>query len=731
MRLHPLFLALTATPLFAQNAPQPIILDPITVDAAREDSPLNKLANSIEVIDEKNRERHLEANIADTLNNIPGVSYNGTGRYGLSDITIRGITGNRVKILVDGQAISDTFSFGPFQNAGRQYMDANNLKQIEVIKGPASSLHGSDALGGVVNIVSKAPEDYLSDNKSIGGKAFIHYTGKDNGVYTGATLAAKANEQWAGLISYSHSNTKETKNHGGDASIGAARTIPNPQKNNSNSLNAKLVFTPTQAHRFTLSGDYYQLNRRTNQLGELGNYMNLYQYQQSHADDTQKRHGLSLRHDFTFNNTVIDNGYWKIYTQNQSAEQQTNIDATALQIPNNPPVHRQRISTFNSKDSGINAQFNKHLNGNIQHDIVYGFDYSHKNIDMLRRGNDTVAGQGRPTTERNAPNSTIDKLGIYAQDRIGFSHTGFSLIPGIRYDYYRLKAKPDATFRQTVGANYQVQNYDEKHISLRLGALYDLNDQHTLYANYAEGFRAPAFNETNLGFENQRGGYAYVANLNLKPETSRGIELGWRSDNGIFKHDIAAYYNRYKNFIQSESVIGVNPQTKLREFSSINLPSAEIYGIDASLGLDIGALTPNLDGLKTNLSFAYAKGKNRKTHEPLNTIAPLSGYWSINYDHPNEQWGIGSRLNFAAAKKAKDITNNNPRLTINPVGGYATWDMTAYYRPIKDLTLRAGAYNLLDKKYISWGEARVLDEHKRQINTATGRWFGASVRYDF
>ena len=112
----------------------------------------------------------------------------------------------------------------------------------------------------------------------------------------------------------------------------------------------------------------------------------------------------------------------------------------------------------------------------------------------------------------------------------------------MRYDHYRLNAKPDQTFWNTVGSGYQVRDYREGQLSWRLGALYDIGDSHTLYANYAEGFRAPAFNETNLGFENASQGYSYIANPGLKPEKSRGIEIGWRSDNGILKHDLSAYY---------------------------------------------------------------------------------------------------------------------------------------------------------------------------------------------
>ena len=95
-------------------------LAPITVSAAREDSPLAKLANNIRVTNEAEMQQNLNVNVKDALENTPGVSFDGSGRYGLSDITIRGISGNRVKVLANGQEINSQFSFGPFQNAGRE-----------------------------------------------------------------------------------------------------------------------------------------------------------------------------------------------------------------------------------------------------------------------------------------------------------------------------------------------------------------------------------------------------------------------------------------------------------------------------------------------------------------------------------------------------------------------------------------------------------------------------------
>ena len=527
-------------------------LAPITVSAAREDSPLAKLANNIRVTNEAEMQQNLNVNVKDALENTPGVSFDGSGRYGLSDITIRGISGNRVKVLANGQEINSQFSFGPFQNAGREYMDLNNIKQLEVIKGPVSSLHGSDAIGGVVSLVSKTPDDYLHDGARFGGSVFTQYSGRDSGINAGGAIAAAPHEQWDGLIAYSYNHAEENKNHGGLNVSGAARTVPDPQRDNSHSVAGQIRYKPNNDHTFSLSAGVYHNKRDTNVQSSLGNNMNIYNYTAYRGADSQQRTNAALRHNFTIRNPFADSGYWHTWWQKQDSTQETVMDGT-LQRAGNAATQRYRKSEYAMTDSGIEAQFNKPIDGRVRQNWVYGLTYSHKDVDMQRHTRDSVAGRASSSHEKNAPDSVIDQFGVFAQNRLSFGGSGVSLIPGLRYDYYRLNAKPDTSFWHTVGSSYQVSNYREDHFSFRLGSLYDISNNHTLYANYAEGFRAPAFNETNLGFENPQQGYSYIANPSLKPEKSRGIEIGWRSDNGILNHDLSAYYTRYYNFIQSQT----------------------------------------------------------------------------------------------------------------------------------------------------------------------------------
>src|SRR5699024_6462727 len=134
-------------------------------------------------------------NIQDLIRYEPGLSVGGTNsRFGLSGINIRGMGGNRVLTQMDGVSVADSFSFGGFLSAQRDYIDLDTIKQVEIIRGPASSLYGSDALGGAVSFVSKDAQDYLADGKNHFFRLKTGYDGSDDSWLRSATLAGQSGD---------------------------------------------------------------------------------------------------------------------------------------------------------------------------------------------------------------------------------------------------------------------------------------------------------------------------------------------------------------------------------------------------------------------------------------------------------------------------------------------------------------------------------------------------------
>ncbi|PZQ27046.1 MAG: TonB-dependent hemoglobin/transferrin/lactoferrin family receptor, partial [Stenotrophomonas acidaminiphila] len=136
--------------------------DRIQVTATRTERAVVDVPNTVSVIDREQLDDQLIRDIKDLVRYEPGVTVTSSfGRFGLGGFRIRGLEANRVRIQTDGIAVSDAFSIGSFSNANRNFIDLDTLKRVEIVRGPSSSLYGSDALGGVVSFITKDPSDYL------------------------------------------------------------------------------------------------------------------------------------------------------------------------------------------------------------------------------------------------------------------------------------------------------------------------------------------------------------------------------------------------------------------------------------------------------------------------------------------------------------------------------------------------------------------------------------------
>ncbi len=170
--------ALSAVPAFAQSSDENV--EEIVVTAGRRAQPLNEVAKSISVISATELLDRQYVFVADALQDLAGVSLNQTGSFGGSaSISIRGNATDQTVILIDGVQINDASSPGGGFNFAN--LDPNGIERIEVLKGPQAVLYGSDAIGGVVNIITKSGQDGL------GGNAYAEY-GSYNSLRTGGTI---------------------------------------------------------------------------------------------------------------------------------------------------------------------------------------------------------------------------------------------------------------------------------------------------------------------------------------------------------------------------------------------------------------------------------------------------------------------------------------------------------------------------------------------------------------
>jgi hemoglobin/transferrin/lactoferrin receptor protein len=303
---------------------------------------------------------------------------------------------------------------------------------------------------------------------------------------------------------------------------------------------------------------------------------------------------------------------------------------------------------------------------------------------------------------RDFPSSVQNRFGAFIQDEIGLLDGRLDIIPALRYDSYKLTVQPDSVYLRSAPPGVQASDFSDSAWSPKLGAIWRFTPQTSAYANWATGFRAPPYNDLNAAFRNPVQSYAIIPNPNLTSEKSNGIEAGLRGDYGIARFAAAAFYNRYKDFIDSTVALVCPGDPRCvpgfgQTFQSINRANVEIWGIEARGDY---AFAP---GWIATGTIAYARGEDLGLDQPLNSINPLKGVAALRYDNPANLYGGAATLTAVARQTQIDNTRTSqPPLFETP--GFAIFDLTGYWKPLKNLTFTAGVFNIFDKKYWLWAD---------------------------
>ena len=706
-------------------------LDRVVVVATRSERAMRDVPNTVDVIDRETMDAHLVRDLRGLFRYEPGITVaTRFGRFGVGDVRIRGLGGNRVSILTDGVPVSDTFSIGSFSSANRDLVDPELLQRVEVLRGPGSALYGSDALGGVIAFRTKNPEDYLTDGARSHVGLRVGYDGDGDARHAAATWAGSGG-RWSWLVNAGRRDGRETDGGGDRAIDGALRTAPDPQSLRSGSALAKLAFAPsdTQRLRLTVEGNRGRVD--TDARSALGfSSLTRATVTAMRGEDLRERGKVALEHEIdAIDGAVADGARWKVYRQDSRTTQDTREDrVTATGVRE----RRERRFEFEQQVDGAEVQFDKRLSvGSAEHAFVYGATWASTDTEQIRNGRATnlVTGTSTPVISpdtfpvRDFPNSRTRTAALFVQDEIKFADGDFTLTPALRIDHYRLDPRNDAIFAAD-NPGVTPRAIKRTNVVPKLGAVWRLASDWSLFGGYSRGFRAPPYNDVNIGFTNLAFRYTAIANPDLKPETSNGFEAGVRyaGDAGWF--GFAAYENRYRDFIESLRPIGANAQG-LQVFQSQNVASARIRGVELKAGADLGGFSEVLDGWHVRGAAAYARGEDRTAGRPLSTIDPLRGTLGLSYDA--KRWGVELAGSFAARqRRAASADAYRP-------AGYGALDLYTHWSPLAGVRVNLAVYNLTDRRYTDWGDATgviasspVLDRYMR-----AGRSLAVSLSADW
>ncbi|MGY2945722.1 TonB-dependent hemoglobin/transferrin/lactoferrin family receptor [Thermostichus sp. MS-CIW-39] len=691
-------------------------LQQVTVTGTRTERTLADSPATITVIDRERLRQELIQNIQDLVRYEPGVSVRRNVRYGLQDFNIRGLDANRVLIQVDGIRQPERFSFGPF-NIGRDTFELETLKTVEIIRGPASTLYGSDALGGVVTYTTLDPADLLGERDSHVGLS-SQYDSKNQGFVNTLSLAGRQGNLEALLI-YTRRDAREPD-------IKADPSFKDRQTVDGDNVLAKLVYRFSPLESLTLTGEYF--NSRTTTTFSRRNLDPGIRLFRETIETERSR--LSLEYRYANPDTpAFELATVQIYYQ-PARTQEPSVEERTLTVQGRPvPVRRDTFNELVSNILGASVQAQSRFQtGDISHRLVYGMEISTTRNERPRNRFQTNLLTGAVTQNippdtfptKDFPDSDTVRFGLYLQDEIDFGGGNFTLIPGIRYDTYRLTPSPDEAFLKS-GAEAASLFADA--ISPKVGLVWRINPNLTFTAQYNTGFRAPQYNEINSGFTNLVSPffrYRTLSNPNLRPETSQGFEVGLRGIYPQASFSLAAYYNTYNDFIEAFREVGSEPSPPgppgspppppVTLFQSQNVSRARIYGVEATGQY---FFSPDLTGWSLNGSFAWAVGDNLTENKPLLSIEPLTAVLGLHYDDPSQIWGARLVATLVADPRdpQREVVQPNPnappQIPFVPKG-YTVVDLLGYYNLDDNWQLNFGVFNLFDEKYFLYSETRSL-----------------------
>ncbi|WP_314386334.1 TonB-dependent receptor [Pseudomonas brenneri] len=709
-----------------RTAGSAITLQQMTISATRTEQAVDSVPSTVSVHEREELDRQNVNSIRELVRYEPGVSVGGAGtRSGNSGYNIRGIDGDRILTQVDGVEVPDNFFNGPYAKTRRNYVDPEIVKRVEIIRGPASALYGSSAIGGAVSYFTLDPDDIIKPGQDVGARLKTGYSSADESWLTSGTVAGRV-QDFDGLLHLSQRNGHEMESYDGNNATGLARTGANPEDVRTTNVLAKLGWNYGEDNRLGLTYEKYKDDRDINQKSAVGGIflegqgMNMYRDRRGNDTITRERFGLENK--FSLDSPIADHIKTSLNYQIAKTDQAT---SEIYQVGRR--VLRTRDTLYEEKQWVFDAQLDKaFVIGDTDHLLTYGTTIKQQKVTGSREGAATCLAVGAGCTAIGAPSPspadsvkkasdfpdpTINSYALFAQDQISWNDWTF--LPSVRYDYIQLKPKLTEEFLNTTDPDREYPHDDSNktwhRFSPKLGVTYALTEQYTWFGQYAEGFRTPSAKALYGRFENLNENYVVEPNSNLKPETSKSYETGIRGNFDAGNFDVAVFYNKYRDFIDEDNaVLGPAGSTV---FQPGNIKRATIKGMEVKGRLNLDAFgAPH--GLYSKGAIAYAHGRNDETGQPLNSVNPLKGVFGLGYDQDNYgalvSWTLvkkQNRVDSATFFTPTGIKANGPFKT----PGFGIVDLTGFYKVTNDLTVNGGLYNLTDKKYWNWDDVRSYD----------------------
>jgi len=343
---------------------KPAATEEIVVVGARTPRPMSEVAGKIDIITHDNLLNELATSFSDITRYTPGISVvTADSRFGATEMTIRGLSGNRVAMLIDGVPVPDQFDVGAFANAGQDFLTADSISRVEILRGPASTLFGNDALGGVFAVVTRDAEEFItSGNAHFGGS--VTYNGRDNSTIASVSTAYQRNTSGHSTSGVLHLSTSK----GNEPDLSAS-SDPDRQDRDRKSAFAKLGHVLPSGNRLRLEAAWFDEDLNTAMASVLGYGRQFANTTSLSGDDSRRRYTIIGGYEFYSDNRWLDEGRINTYWQKADVDQNTVEFRSSL----TPPVRNERQFSYDVDSYGATLDLQSGATfARIEHRLSWG-----------------------------------------------------------------------------------------------------------------------------------------------------------------------------------------------------------------------------------------------------------------------------------------------------------------------------------------------------------------------
>lgn len=576
-------------------------------------------------------------NVQQVLNTQLGFRFSNDIQLGITDVQLNGMSGRNVKILIDGVPMVDRFD----ERVSLSQVDVNTIERIEIVEGPMSVSYGSDAMAGVINIITKTQyKNSLSVSARVqeetAGDEYYPFSYK--GVHNQNIGINYKKNSWLFSAGGTHN---DFSGFGGD-DYGRAKTwLPKEQWFG----NAKIGYNNKN---FNI---YYRIDGLNEEIKDR-NAINFTNYKAVDQKFTSKRFTQQLQGDYNFSKKLRYNGLFAYTTYQRHTETNTKDFELGTITPGTADGQQDlsKLNAFSTKHT-----FQYQINNRIS--LQPGIDINHEKASGQRI-------EGEPQ---------INDYALFVSSEIKAT-SKISVRPGLRF----------------------VTNsvYDAPPVIPSINTKFSINKNLDARLSYGYGFRAPTLRE--LYFEFVDVNHNIFGNKALKAEYSNAFNgsLTWVPDfaKKVSLHStLSLFYNSFKNQI----LLDQDPNDASR-YSYFNLDRSKTMGAGLENKLSVKNLDASLGFLYTALHIEYDKSYTKTDDRDYLWTPEINA--NVIYNINKIKTKLGLFYKFVGKKPVFNtgMVGTQPTILLNETGSYNLADFTITTIAHKYVTVNAGVKNIFD-----------------------------------